>query len=579
MLERLTLRNYRGFRNHTVPFESLSIIVGQNNAGKSTIVEALRLVSVVVNRAQNLAYDKPPNWLDMPVGFRGVTPSLKGMDFDFRNVCHNYSESPAIVTGYFEGGKRVAVYINAEEEKIFAVVTRPNRKPVSSKTQAAGFFNAPVNILPPIGPLARRERPLAPEYVSSSLNTNLAPIHFRNQLNLLFESYYVDFVRLAEESWEHLQIRNFERGTPQEDLCLFVRDGPFVAEVAWVGHGLQAWLQTIWFLARTPRGSTIILDEPDVYLHADLQRKLIRFLKNRYPQVIVATHAVEIMAEVEPENILIIDKSARSSRFATSIPGVQQVIERVGGVHNLQLARLSAARRCLFVEGKDVAFLSIFHALLYPGNENPIDNIPHIPLGGWGNWRHAIGATIGLKNAGDKKIKTYCILDSDYKTNDEQREIRKEAANHKLQLHIWSKKEIENYLLVPSAIHRFICRASTNKTPQIETISRRLEQICDDQKDAVTDAIATEIQAKDKKFSLAKANKAARDTVKAGWRTFDGKLSLVSGKRVLSQLSSWSKKHYGVSFSALAIAHSITANEMHDEVAFVVTRITHAQDF
>jgi hypothetical protein len=508
-----------------------------------------------------------------------ITPSLKGIDFDFRNVCHNYSESPAIVTGYFEDGKRIAVYINSEQEKIFAVITRSNRTPVSSKAQAANFFNAPVNILPPIGPLARRERLLAADYVNSSLNTNLAPIHFRNQLYLLSEIYYEDFVRLAEESWEHLQIRNFEAGSPEEDLCLFVRDGPFVAEVAWVGHGLQAWLQTIWFLARTPRESTIILDEPDVYLHADLQRKLIRFLKYSYPQVIVATHSVEIMAEVEPENILIIDKSARSSRFATSIPGVQQVIERVGGVHNLQLSRLWAARRCLFVEGKDVAFLSIFHALLFPGSDNPIDNIPHIPLGGWGNWRHAIGATIGLKNAGDKKIKTYCILDSDYKTEDEQKEIRKEAERHKLQLHIWSKKEIENYLLVPSAIHRFVRRASTGKIPQIETISRRLERICEDQRDAVTDAIATEIQAKDKKYSLAKANKTAREAVKSTWGTLDGKFSLVSGKRVLSELSAWTKKNYGVSFSALAIAHAITTAELHNEIRNVVTRINSAEDF
>ncbi|MCI0561986.1 MAG: AAA family ATPase [Nitrososphaera sp.] len=579
MLEKLTLRNYRGFRNHSVPFESLSIIVGQNNAGKSTIVEALRLVSIVVNRAHHLTYINPPDWLDIPVGFRGVTPSLKGIDFDFRNVCHNYSESPAVVTGFFGDGIRVAVYINSEEEKLFAVITRPNRTPISSKAQAANFFSGPVNILPPIGPLARRERVLAADYVTSSLNTNLAPIHFRNQLRLLQEEYFEDFVSLAEESWEHLQITSLEADDPDGDICLFVRDGPFVAEVGWVGHGLQAWLQTIWFLARAPRQGTIILDEPDVYLHADLQRKLIRFLKYRYPQVIIATHSVEIMAEVEPESILIIDKSARSSKFATSIPGVQQVIEKVGGVHNLQLSRLWAARRCLFVEGKDVAFLSIFHAVLFPSSEHPIDNIPHIPLGGWGNWRHAIGATIGLKNAGDKKIKTYCILDSDYKTDEEKNEIRVEARRHELQLHIWKKKEIENYLLVPTAIHRFIDSNTKGKSPRIETILRRLEEICEGQKDMVTDAIATEVQAKDKKYSLAMANKSAPELVKNNWSTLDGKLAIVSGKRILSELSEWSKRNYGVSFGPFSIARSIIASEVHDEIKHVVSRINGSDDF
>lgn len=579
MLKQLTFRNYRGFRNHRVPFESLSIVVGQNNAGKSTIVEALRLVSIVVNRAQNLTYSNPPDWLDIPAGARGVTPSLKGMDFDFRSVSYNYSEPPSVITAIFENGKRVAIYINSNEEELFAVITRQNRQLITSKAQAANFFSAPVNILPPIGPLARRERMLSPDYVNSWLNTNLAPIHFRNQLFLFYDEYFDQFARLAAETWEHLQIRGLEGGGREQDLCLFVRDGPFVAEVAWVGHGLQAWLQTIWFLARTDSKSTVILDEPDVYLHADLQRKLIRLLKRRFPQVIVATHSIEIMADVEPENILIIDKDARSSRFATSLPVVQQVIEKVGGVHNLQLSRLWAARRCLFVEGKDITFLSIFQALIFPGNDDPLETIPHISLGGWGNWRHAIGATIGLKNAGDKSIKTYCILDSDYKTAEEIAEIREQAKRHELELHIWQKKEIENYLLVPRAIHRHILRRSKKRVPRFDTLTQKLETICEDLKDATTDAIATEIQFKDRKYSLAKANDAARQIVNDAWDTPDGKLSLVSGKRVFSELSSWSQQNYGVSINPLAIAHTMNKDELDNEVITVVSCISQTKDF
>ncbi len=47
----------------------------------------------------------------------------------------------------------------------------------------------------------------------------------------------------------------------------------------------------MWFVARTRGYATVILDEPDVYMHADLQRKLIRLLRNRYPQIVIAaTH-------------------------------------------------------------------------------------------------------------------------------------------------------------------------------------------------------------------------------------------------------------------------------------------------
>ncbi len=70
-----------------------------------------------------------------------------------------------------------------------------------------------------------------------------------------------------------------------------------------MGHGLQIWLQVIWFLTLFNSSEIIILDEPDVYMHADIQKRLIRFIKNKFPQVIVTTHSIEIMSEVEPEDI------------------------------------------------------------------------------------------------------------------------------------------------------------------------------------------------------------------------------------------------------------------------------------
>lgn len=73
------------------------------------------------------------------------------------------------------------------------------------------------------------------------------------------------------------------------------------------------WLQVIWFLTLFRESEIIILDEPDVYMHADLQKRLIRLIKNEFPQVILTTHSIEIMSEVEPEDILIIDKEAKKS--------------------------------------------------------------------------------------------------------------------------------------------------------------------------------------------------------------------------------------------------------------------------
>jgi AAA15 family ATPase/GTPase len=47
MITEIALSNFRGFDNHVIPLRPLTIIVGKNSAGKSTIVEALRLISAI----------------------------------------------------------------------------------------------------------------------------------------------------------------------------------------------------------------------------------------------------------------------------------------------------------------------------------------------------------------------------------------------------------------------------------------------------------------------------------------------------------------------------------------------------
>ena len=57
-----------------------------------------------------------------------------------------------------------------------------------------------------------------------------------------------------------------------------------------------------------------LIDEPDIYLHSDLQRQLIGLLRNLGPDIIIATHSTEIITEAEADDIVIIDKKRTSAR-------------------------------------------------------------------------------------------------------------------------------------------------------------------------------------------------------------------------------------------------------------------------
>ena len=95
MLVELGLENFKCFSRHVVPLRPLTIIVGRNNAGKSTIIEALRLVSLVANRLERLPVHEVPRWLDIASVNVGVTPSLENQDFNFESVFRRLGNPPA----------------------------------------------------------------------------------------------------------------------------------------------------------------------------------------------------------------------------------------------------------------------------------------------------------------------------------------------------------------------------------------------------------------------------------------------------------------------------------------------------
>jgi energy-coupling factor transporter ATP-binding protein EcfA2 len=579
VITRLSLKNFRAFKDYTVPLKKNSIIIGKNNAGKSTIVEALRLISIVLERHRGLIYREVPRWLDIPKINRGVSPSLKNFEINFVSLFHKLGEPPAEISAEFEEGEKITVYI-AGEEKIFAVIRGAGGEIITNKNRAQVELPQ-VRILPQISILQKEERMLDQNYVRSSYSSSLASIHFRNQLALNYGSSFSQFVDLAESSWPGLHIRKLEgrSGLPNELLTLMVQDATFVAEVGWLGHGLQMWLQIMWFLANVDSDSTVILDEPDVYMHIELQRKLIRLLKGRYHQMILSTHSTEILAEVEPDEVLIIDRSKRTSSFAASIPAVQKIVDHLGGLTNLQLTKLWSSKRFLLVEGKDTPLLKAFQNVVFPMSQEPIDTFPQMPYQGWGGWNYAVGSGMLLKNAAGDEITPYCIMDRDYHSKIEIDARYKDAQEKGIQLHIWDRKEIENYVLSPRAIHSAICNECGAKTqPSQEEVAEKLEELIKEIWDSTFDAISTAYAEKNRGGGI-NANKYARKLLADCERSFVGRISVVSGKEIVSKLSEWSVGKFGTMLTPTKIIKQMTKNEVDSEVVGVISKIEKNESF
>src|SRR5688572_20680539 len=121
MITKIRLENFRCFADHVVPFRPLTIIVGQNNAGKSSLVDALRLLALVTTRFGRLHFSAIPRWLDIPKAHRGISPSVEGIDVTFDIVFHRYNDPPAIITATFHSGDSIRLYLGPDGA-LFAVL-------------------------------------------------------------------------------------------------------------------------------------------------------------------------------------------------------------------------------------------------------------------------------------------------------------------------------------------------------------------------------------------------------------------------------------------------------------------------
>ena len=129
MLQSLENENFRCFKRHQIPFRDNTVIVGQNNAGKSTLIEALRLVGLAQSRYKTLRYEGPPDWLDK-IGVRGpgFSPSIERFDLSTEGLFHQYSHPPARLSARFWFGTQLVVYIGPAPH-LFVTAQRSKVRP------------------------------------------------------------------------------------------------------------------------------------------------------------------------------------------------------------------------------------------------------------------------------------------------------------------------------------------------------------------------------------------------------------------------------------------------------------------
>ena len=549
-IKSLYLDNFRGFKEHIIYFKTETIIVGKNNAGKSSIIEALRLVAFVCRRFKTASYIPCPEWLieeyniNYGLKCKGIEPNIKNLIHNYDTIFYFYNDKiPAKIIATFENNIKIEICLG-KNERIFATLWNANDSIITSKLQAS-YLLTDMSILPQIGPLAENEKILTERYVKNSEEYSLSSLHFRNQIRNKFDLFdkYKEYMHKYSDNITITDLITGDNLTNLDKISLLIENNKFLVEISGLGNGFQMCAQIIWFLVKSESSNIIILDEPDVYLHADLQRKLYKLLLSLKKQFILTTHSIEIISSTDPGNILVANKNHKESKYLEDNKGLRNIIQQLGSTHNLQMTRLFNANRCIFVEGIDIEYLNAFYKKVYADEILDLYDVPNFQIGGRAELPSVKNIVKFLNENLQNNINYYCFLDKDYYT---ENEINKVENNHNIKnlfIHIWNKKEIENFLLVPIVIYRYLINNNINISEN--DIKNKIEELYNDDIATLIGCYTESIQKHEKNINNASQQAYLYVNNKS---KFKDKIAICRGKHILKQLKAWLQDNYKICF-------------------------------
>ncbi len=493
MSERLRItsvrfRNYKAFRDYSISFSPFSVLVGPNNAGKSTVLGALRILSEGIRKARS----KCSELVDGPKGLqvRAYTIRLEGLPVSTENVFYNYDESiPATVEFRLLNGNSLSLYF-PERGRCYMIPTA--EWPIRTPSDFKKHFNVEVAFVPVLGPVDHIEPIYQEEAARLALLSQGASRNFRN-IWYHFPAGFDEFRKTIQETWPGMDIQKPEIITSGErpHLCMFCPEERFPREIFWSGFGFQVWCQMLTFILQAKAASVLVIDEPDIYLHSDLQRQLVGLLADLGPQIIVATHSAEIIAEVEPQALLNVNKRFHSARHVKDTRELQEVFQVLGSNLNPTLTQLAKTRRVVFVEGKDFQILSRFARKLRLDAVANRADFAVVPVEGY-NPQKVKDFAAGMEATLGAKLLKVAIFDRDYRCDAEVTKITAELERFCWHTVVHSRKELENFLLNPHAIERAITkrlkdrqREDATAAPFTEDVSALLMRLADGFKNPV----------------------------------------------------------------------------------------------
>lgn len=577
----INFKNYKSFKHFSISLDHFNILVGPNNAGKSTIIGSLKILAEGIRKARS----KRPIMIRDPKGItvNGYQIDLADVPVATENVFCDYNDKePAIIRFRLSNGSFLQVffpepgvcYMNCESERRF----------IRSTTDFKEEFDFEIGYVPILGPVEHKEPLYQKEAARRALLSHRASRNFRN-IWYHFNEGFEEFKQSIRLSWPGMDINcpEIDRSGDQPTLYMYCPEERMDREIFWAGFGFQVWCQMLTYILKNKQANLFIVDEPDIYLHSDLQRQLLALLRSLGPSIMIATHSTEIISEAELNDIIVINKTSASGRRIKDPSELQKVFHTLGSNLNPTLTQIAKCRRVLFVEGKDFSIFSKFARKLKLESVATRADFAVVPLEGF-NPVKLRAFKAGIENTIGANVLSAVIFDRDYRSEKEvENEIKElEKGNHFA--HIHSVKELENFLLIPNAISLAIQERidEHNARAGASIIFREnpvelIKSLTDDFKINTLAQWQSHRLKIDKQLNSkvddATHMKMAIKEFEELWQLLENRLKLIPGKEFISALNQYLQDKYSISISYTSIIDNTSNASFPAEVKSLLNKI------
>jgi hypothetical protein len=205
-----------------------------------------------------------------------------------------------------------------------------------------------------------------------------------------------------------------------------------------------------FFIRHRVEHSIVAIDEPELHLHPELSRRLVRLMLAVKPgnQIWLATHNGEIIDEAGRDKTYYVSRGDDKSEV---VPGSEEPLAA------LQLRSLfgvsgyiGVAKNMVFLEGEGASADRKAFGWLFGEKAG---SVKLIPAGGVDNHLRINSAVLAILESTFGVCQFYLVRDRDYLTPEMAEAY---AAKSRGRLHVLARNQIENYLLIPELIRKVL---------------------------------------------------------------------------------------------------------------------------